>query len=509
MGILSGVLSEYGRRACNVSSPEFYTPGVDSSSLPQFKAFAAAGNYISVTFTDEDTGEVIWSYPEGTKVNKEPELKKEDDTMEKEVKQAVVEELENEDREVIGYCEECGEPIYEGDDYEEDDGKYYCRSCFDNENVFICHDCGHIYSLDRRISVNENWPEDQFYVCRICADEYYKCEDCGEYFTNDHLYNEDDWGVAICDDCGDHWYTCDDCGCLVHEDNVYVDRHENHYCESCFYDNCHNRSAGYVWGYHDRDEDFEFHGEYKPNQMYLGVELETDKGDNYEAYSEDLYELSDSESLFYQMEDGSLRNGIEIISQPCTLDYHLNEFPWEDIAQVARRYDFKSHDAGTCGLHVHVSCAALGETGTEQDLTKAKIAILFDHLWEQLVKFSRRSNFEYCAKLNANVTNEDSETVAVAKTKSVARGHYRALNMSNYHTLEFRIFRGTLNVNTIKATLEFVSGMTHYCLDHTLQECLDASWADVAQYEVYPELETYLKQRDLWTETAASDAVVA
>ena len=39
---------------------------------------------------------------------------------------------EEERREILDVCAECGEPIREGDDYYEVDGKRYCESCIDD-----------------------------------------------------------------------------------------------------------------------------------------------------------------------------------------------------------------------------------------------------------------------------------------------------------------------------------------------------------------------------------------
>lgn len=49
---------------------------------------------------------------------------------------------------------------------------------------------------------------------------------------------------------------------------------------------------------------------------------------------------------------------------------------------------YTSHQAGTCGLHVHVNRNAFGETEAQQDAAIARILYFFEKNWEELLKFS-------------------------------------------------------------------------------------------------------------------------
>lgn len=37
--------------------------------------------------------------------------------------------------EFVGYCEDCGKPLYENDDYEMSCRKVYCRDCAEMEGI--------------------------------------------------------------------------------------------------------------------------------------------------------------------------------------------------------------------------------------------------------------------------------------------------------------------------------------------------------------------------------------
>lgn len=52
---------------------------------------------------------------------------------------------------------------------------------------------------------------------------------------------------------------------------------------------------------------------------------------------------------------------------------------------------YLSHQARTCGLHIHVSRRAFGTTEEQQDACIARILYFFEKHWEELLKFSQRT----------------------------------------------------------------------------------------------------------------------
>ena len=76
-------------------------------------------------------------------------------------------------------------------------------------------------------------------------------------------------------------------------------------------------------------------------------------------------------------------------------------------------------------------------------------------------------------------------------------GRYRAVNLQNRETIEFRMFNGTLKVNTIYATLQLVSSICKYAKTHNVEEVMSAQWENVTNYEKYQELNRYLEERNL------------
>ena len=404
--------------------------------------------------------------------------------------------------------------------------KYVCSDCTDN--VAYCEDCDTYFEDEDDVVFVE---DEQKYVCLKCADnDYYRCDCCGNIFSRDGVYT-DDYDNIICYDCYDScgYVTCSNCGRLTRD---YSERRGEYYCDECYDDMCDSlHEYGYkpepVFHFYRTVNDIPKPGtlytlytvgspEYRSareslnKRLFYGVELEMDNGDDVEACAQELSNLSNDEDLFYLKEDGSLNDGIELVTHPCSFDYITKEFPWERIVQIARAYDFLSHSAGTCGLHVHVTRNALGDSPEEIDLNIAKMMLFFDKYWDQLVKFARRdySQLERWAKKpSVNITSSDSDEAASEKGRKHKWDRYYAINITNYSTVEFRLFRGTLKVDTIKATLQFLDNLIAFVKKHSLHEMLEAKFLDVMHYFEHPELNAYLTAKGLNTEPPVDSSV--
>ena len=213
-------------------------------------------------------------------------------------------------------CTNCGCSIENGDEHEYD-GEYYCSDCFYDEFA-VCEECGEAVPMDLIVSIDDG----RMYVCEDCAENYYeKCDGCGNYYSSRHIWASDG-SRAICDECSDYYYVCEECGDIVHMNYVIWYR-DNPYCsEDCL-------PNGYIHEY-----------EYKPNWQEFrtvadapkcrtyGVEVEIDDGNNAEECAE---ALNDANEYIIMKEDGSLSsNGIEIVTHPSSLAFHMNAMGWDE-----------------------------------------------------------------------------------------------------------------------------------------------------------------------------------
>lgn len=111
---------------------------------------------------------------------------------------------------------------------------------------------------------------------------------------------------------------------------------------------------------------------------------------------------------------------------------------------------------------------------------RKKILAIVDNLWDALVIFSRRKESQlhrWANKPDAGITAHDNAATGKDKAdKHKGKGRYQAINLSNRNTIEFRLFRGSLVLQTIRATLQCVDLICEYATDHTLAECAAITW---------------------------------
>lgn len=405
-------------------------------------------------------------------------------------------------------CDDCGEWVRKGDSYITYDGRTICQSCYETD-YFTCEHCDEIHPNEHAVTINGGYRSERVW-CEDCADfDAYRCEDCGEYFTES--YTHSDWrGTVVCDLCfSENWYVCADCGELVHSDDVVFGTDDQAYCSDCV-DN-HRASRHFHEYTYKPLPKFQFRsGETKaahkggvnPLDRYLtfGVELEVDKGEDHNVVSDDLASLGQP---IYMKYDGSLVDeGVEIVTNPCSLAYHMYDLRWAQIAKTCRDHGYKSHDATTCGLHVHVGRRGLAPDIDGQKAVAAKLVLLAVSLNGSLTTFSRREEYElnhWAAYprpyVEPGMTDDELVTAALATRSD---GRYQAVNLCPTATVEFRLFRGTLKRDTIIATIQLVSNLVKYAQTHTPSECLyGTTFADILQVEQFKELNTYAAGRGL------------
>lgn len=359
-------------------------------------------------------------------------------------------ESEEEEMEYYGTCEQCGCTLDTEDDGYWFDGGLLCEDCFD-EQTRICDCCG------RRI-----WNDD----------------------------DEGDEDIILCGRCRDNYYTtCDDCGRLIHDDDAhYVDGEDYPYCSDCY--ERHERS--YIHNYSYKPNPI-FHGR---GTMFFGVELEIDKGGEDDDNAGEILDCTDSEHMYIK-HDGSLNDGMELVTHPMTLAYHMDRMPWEDIMDTAVHLGYRSNQTDTCGLHVHVNRSAFSTDRECQDEIIAKILYIVERFWQEFLKFSRRTEYQI-NHWAARYGIKDNPKQVMDSVKKENRGRYACVNLCNYNTIEFRIFRGTLKYNTLIATLQMVEHICLTAMDMTDEEITAMSWPEFIENIEYDELIQYLKERRIY-----------
>lgn len=341
---------------------------------------------------------------------------------------------------------------------------------------------------------HHQWLEGSPTACPACLETHIICNYCNCWFNRStERMEEDGHRDVACEACRNERVVCNGCGYWTDEPD------DNGYCEDCQTD------EGDLHHYAYRPTP-EFLPSYLPNTLYLGVELETDRYsfNDRQLAIESLNNL-DNETTFYLKEDGSLSQGIEITTHPATLEYHLNTFAWSKIVNIVREHNGISHDNSNCGLHIHFNTNFFGKRDSqENELNSFKLVYLFERFWVKLVRFSRRDyrSLESWARRYADIKPaRQSDRIKKIKELKGARLKYYAVNLANRDTIEIRIFKGTLKIETLFATLELVDFLVRFVKQRPITFLRKLKWEQLVGYiqkkTQYKYLMDYLKTREL------------
>ncbi len=348
-------------------------------------------------------------------------------------------------------CEVCGK-VVPTEELSEFDGKMLCSQCLREETV-ICDHCG------IRIWADEDQGNEGLQLCQRCFDDHYTC--------------------------------CTECDRVIHFDDALYEG-DDPYCRRCYED---HRDDRVIHDYYYKPAPI-FYGE---GNRFFGVELEVDEGGELNENAEKVMDIANEKNyLVYCKHDGSLNDGFEIVTHPMTLEYHQKNVPWEDIMRTLISDGYLSHQSGTAGLHIHVNRTAFGEIYEEQDACIARVLYFFEKHWEELLKFSRRSENQLRRWAARYGLKENPREILDHAKKGYGNGRYTCVNLENNATIEFRMFRGTLKYNSFIATLQLVNHICDVAICFSDDEIRDLSWTSFVSGCLEPELVQYLKERRIY-----------
>ena len=246
--------------------------------------------------------------------------------------------------------------------------------------------------------------------------------------------------------------------------------------------------------------------------MYMGVELEVDDGGKYSENARKALDIFNRSGEYgYIKSDGSLNDGMELVTHPCTLEAHIHEVPWKETLEKFKELGYCSHQSSTCGLHVHVNRTFFGDTPDQQEEKIGHVLYLFERFWQELLRFSRRTQRQV-NQWAARYGYKDTGREIMEHAKKSYQGRYTCVNLTNADTIDFRIFRGTLKYNTLIATLQLVEKLCSVAISLSEEQLQALSWSDIMlgiDPAQYPELVQYLKERRLYiTEPVSAEGEV-
>ena len=305
-------------------------------------------------------------------------------------------------------------------------------------------------------------------------------------------------------------YSCYDCSEGLNEEGAYSNEYDG--CLRCW--DCHRDYVNECESEQDDGEDENIRSySYKPRanflnddgtsslyaqrELYLGMELEVectdgDRSDGARKVLDTVNYGYGHEGAVYLKEDGSLSYGFEIVSHPATLGFYMNHFPWQGISQL-RRLGFKSWNASSCGLHIHLSRAPF------KSETHLSVFVMF--LYKNsvpLIQFAGRDSRRYASWDKGQLLNAYNDWTSgdvqaefslpkFIKWGRTNEDRFTAVNLRNRDTIELRFFRPSLRPETIMAALQLCDALFNYSSiltirDMTLNRALEfrsfRSWLD-------------------------------
>lgn len=346
-------------------------------------------------------------------------------------------------------CSHCDVHVSGEDHATTDAGDILCPDCAGTcvrcECTCIADDMSEVQIERGRRRYVQHW-------CESCTDDHaYRCADCSYRF--DELSHNNSHDERICSYCAESYFTCDECDNTRPNEDYGGDGR----CQSC----CGNDSSRVINDYSYRPHAI-FHpsrAECDATRAY-GVELEVESvSGSLEDNAEEVQELTGD--FAYLKYDGSLNNGFEIVSHPGTLAYHRTA--WEEFF-AKRPRGLRSYDTSTCGLHVHASKRGL----TPLQIAKIVFFVSAHDNSHFIRRIAGRDANRYCKKVMKKLgdCHRDDD-----------RDRYHAVNLCPSHTVEFRLFRGTLKRESFFRALEFVDAIIKYC-EPAARSIEDATSAD-------------------------------
>ena len=384
------------------------------------------------------------------------------------------------------HCENCGELVHRDDAiWCEDNYTTYCQSCAE-EYTFTCAECGEIHSTDNRYVTGDDEE-----LCENCAGngDYYYCDDCGELYYVDRMNYNENSGEYYCDFCyEEHAHYNFDYENAENRDNENIEKTLQEYDDTSAIADYHHNPIDFVKRKSTEDEENE--------KLFFGVELEI--SNDRSSY---LNEASSfvADNLYARIEkDSSIPNyGFEIISDPMTLNkWHERKNKINQVFNELINNGFISHNArgGNCGLHIHASREALGNTEAEQENTINNIILITENFKKELQQFSRRKDFSWCHFFNDDTEKNKETNIEKIKENKGNKNRYQVINTKNSHTIELRLNRGTLKTNTFFASIQLFYNIIQLA---KTKNFINKNWNYLIKMNNFEELQNYVNEREI------------
>jgi hypothetical protein len=372
-------------------------------------------------------------------------------------------------------CDSCS-AMFKGDGHATSDG-LVCDNCFKAYDVCsLCGEMGIKQNMVRVYSVvSTPKGKRQYavgkYVCRKCHTgaqrmiEIFRCIVCKKTYPQEHYVAE--------------MGCCELCAAVLRKERSCKICGERCDTLSNMCSQCSSGRVSYI-------KNYTYAPEFHPTGSgpLYGMEIETNGYSNkIHVASREIFILSCDEKRIFQKKDGSIGpDGIECCFQPRTMECWYNKSGVKllsDFREVVSRHGGHSYKTGMCGIHIHRS-----KNGIDTPLRRVMLGALISSIEPYVYIIAQRTG---CCVTTGNAASGYhvgtygsfnsvkglfgdagmGEDNPIEYFKSLQKKKHEtergAINFSTGKpTYEFRVFRGTTNVDTILAYLAFFDLLIDY-----------------------------------------------
>lgn len=380
----------------------------------------------------------------------------------------------------LASCDDCGSSV-QVDSMTTAQRYHYGRAC-DPVSVCescatLCDYCGETYGVSQVDSVSvprRPWPPFTYRdlsICAACFDRLARCSECSAFFDL-----EEGGGVVdydhLCSDCLDRLtHFCQSCDSYTRGDFCG----ECDSCDDCGCDNgCPNLEASNDQGDllpYDHKPDPVFYG---TGPLFLGFELEMECGDAPRDRGQIVRSISSGLERVYLKHDGSLVDGIELVTHPMSPASLVEWWPtFSSTLDDLRSEGVRSWNGHRCGFHVHMSRDAFHGP---RHLFAFALFVYRNADQMRVLSGRRQAELDAYARLNLHqgdgMERHHGDARLIEKVRNSRYGGARhvAVNLTNRSTVEVRLFRGSLRHETLRGYLDLVLAVFEYSAGLTVRD---------------------------------------
>ena len=306
-----------------------------------------------------------------------------------------------------------------------EDGKYLVQE--KEMDVVICSDCGKKMLNSSNVVKTENGTK----YCHECVERLNigTCKICGKIhkrkqieMTQDTLLKGYKLGdkIDICNDCCNTYYNyCEDCSNLIRKPKT----------------RCYKCESSLILNYSTKPEPMFKTMRNENTKLYFGWEWEVEVKGN----PRDVSYIANTKGrgLMYCKHDSSINNGVEIVTHPMTYNFFKSRSKFfRELFSDIKKAGGHSYDMENTGVHIHISRA--GFKNEEHIINFTKCIYQKDY-----------SEFIALRKGNHYAHYHDFSTPCIKRQLINPGDRYRAVNFCNRNTIEVRIYKGTINYDSL------------------------------------------------------------